>query len=93
MFIHFFVVFIIHYFVVVVSSTNKYVTTQNETTHYPAVSTSFVTIFSTTTRTSEYMFEVHNHNYGFTNSKWKQCKVTVQFNLHPMSVINTHVIQ
>ena len=61
--------FIIHYFAVVVSSNDNYVTTQSETTHHP-VSTSIATIFSTTTRTSEYMlFEVHNHSYGFTNSK------------------------
>ena len=61
--------FIVYYFVVV-SSTNKYVTTQSETTHHPAVSTSIATIFSTTTRTSEYtLFEVHNYNYNVSTCK------------------------
>ena len=45
--------FIIHYFAVVVSSNDKYVTTQSETTHHP-VSTSIAIISSTAIRTSEY---------------------------------------
>ena len=77
--------FIIHYFAVVVSSTNKYVTTQSETTNHPAVFTSIVTIFSTTTRISEYLFEAHNYNYDLSTCKVESIQnntVQLQFSSH-----------